>query len=272
MNRMKRFFTVPAATRVVPSAQPIRLEKPGSPRAVLVLHGYTGYVGDMRFLSEALHDAGFSVLAPRLPGHGTNSIDFRATGAREWWRGAAEGYLELAQKHREVMVAGLSMGGVLSVLVAARFPVARVALLAPALDFVHPFVKFTPWLGFLVPPYRKNEAETEKADPPEDPDAAYLTKEYWDWNWPRQAGQLYRLARIARQDLSRVTAPTLTVIARNDESVPASVADRIRRDIGAREQEYLTLEESGHVITSGPEKEIVADAVCSWFLRPSALG
>lgn len=267
---MKRCYRVPAETLVTPSARTIRLPRSDSDRAVLVLHGYTGYTGDMRFLSEHLYDAGFSVLAPRLPGHGTNSVDFRTTGAREWWRGAVEGYLELADGHREVMVAGLSMGAVLTVLVAARFPVKRVALLAPALDFVNRLVPLTPWLGFLIRPYRKNEGGTDSTDLPDDPERAYLTREYWDWNWPRQAGQLYRLARRARQDLSRVTAPALTITARNDGAVPLAVADRIRRCIGAGEQEYIVLEESDHVITSGAEKERVAEAVREWFLRRDA--
>lgn len=268
---MKLFTGIPAETVVTPAAETLRLYHAGYDRAALVLHGYTGYVGDMRYLAEHIHSAGFNVLAPRLPGHGTNSVDFCTTGAREWLRAAQEGYLELAGKHREVMVTGLSMGGVLSVLVAAHFPVTRVALLAPALDFVNRLVPFTPFLGFLVPPYRKNSGgngggNENGADTPEDPEVQYLTSEYWDWNWPRQAGHLYALARSARRALPRVTAPTLTIVARNDDAVPPRVADRIKRSIGAAVQHHLILEESGHVITNGPEREIVARAVTDWFL------
>ncbi|WP_159438704.1 alpha/beta hydrolase [Alkalispirochaeta americana] len=253
---------IPAETRVLPGARTLRLEREGASRAVLVLHGFTGYVGEIRFLAEHLHQAGFSVLAPRLPGHGTNSRDFRASGGNDWWRASVDAYLDVASRYDQVMVVGLSMGGVLSALLAAQFPLARAALLAPALEIAHPLVPLTPFLRHLVPPLRKPEKE-----PSEDPEREYLAREYWNWQWPRETSELYRLVKLGRRALEKITCPTLTVVSAQDDTVPLSVAGRIERSIAATERQTLVLEESGHVITDGPEKETVARAVSEWFLR-----
>ncbi|WP_157702956.1 MULTISPECIES: alpha/beta hydrolase [Alkalispirochaeta] len=253
---------IPAETRVLPGARTLRLEREGATRAVLVLHGFTGYVGEMRFLAEYLHQEGFSVLAPRLPGHGTNNRDFRASGSGDWWRASVEAYLELASRYDQVMVTGLSMGGVLSALLASRFPLARAALLAPALDISNPLVPLTPFLRYLVPPLRKPEKE-----PDQDPEREYLAREYWNWQWPRETAELYRLVRLGRRALGKITCPTLTVVSAQDDTVPLAVARRIERSIAASERQTLTLEESGHVITDGPDRERVARAVAEWFLR-----
>lgn len=252
---------------IIPGARTVSLIRPESTRAVLVLHGYTGYTKEMRFLSEELYGAGFSVLAPRLPGHGTNNRDFRATGSTDWWRAAVEGFLELSDGHSEVMVAGLSMGAVLTVLLAAQFPVARAALLAPALDFSNRLVPFTPLLRYVVPPLRNNEEDDESRSEPEDPERDLLAEEYWNWKWPRQTAELFRLARAARRALPRITCPTITVVSEKDETVPLRVASRIADRIGSAERETIVLKESGHVVTDGVEREEVARVVTEWFLR-----
>ncbi len=89
---------------------------------MLVLHGFTGSPASMRPLAEAFADAGFSVDLPLLPGHGTSVHELLCTGWSDWSRAAEEAYRELAAHCDRVLVAGLSMGGTLTVWLAARHP------------------------------------------------------------------------------------------------------------------------------------------------------
>jgi hypothetical protein len=91
---------IPADSAVINGAQPIHLAGDSRLPAILLLHGYTGYAGDMRFLATRLNEAGYSVVVPRYPGHGTNSRDFRSTTWRDWLRRATDAYLELAGPSR----------------------------------------------------------------------------------------------------------------------------------------------------------------------------
>jgi carboxylesterase len=253
---------VPPETKVTPGARTLRLYHAEAPTAALVLHGYTGFVEEMRYLAETLHGGGMSVLVPRLPGHGTNSHDFRASGARDWWRAAIDGYLELADGHSRIVVAGLSMGGVLAALLAGHFPVARLALLAPALDVTNRLVPLTPLLRYFVGP--RAIADPERYD---DPEREYLAQQYWNYRWPRETAELYYLIRRARRVLPRVTCPTLTVVSEKDESVPVRVLERINRTIGASEKDSLVVSESNHLVCNDADREQVARGVLDWFLR-----
>lgn len=104
-----------------------------SDRGALVLHGFTGNPGSMRGLAEAFADAGYHVEMPRLPGHGTTIEDMLTTGWADWSAAADEAYLTLAQRCRSVVVAGLSMGGSLTLWVAGQHPdIAGIVCVNPA--------------------------------------------------------------------------------------------------------------------------------------------
>jgi carboxylesterase len=84
--------------------------------AVLLLHGYNGYVPDLVYCAERLHQKGFTVLIPRLPGHGTNASDFQQSGWKDWLRRSCDSFFDLKSAHRKVHVLGFSMGGMLALI------------------------------------------------------------------------------------------------------------------------------------------------------------
>jgi carboxylesterase len=251
--------TIPADTTVRAIARSEFL--PGGSTAVLVIHGFTGITDEMHYLAERLNTAGFTVAVPRLPGHGTNWRDFVSTDAEDWLRRVTDAYLELSSRYEKVFVTGLSMGGVLSVILAARFPIERIALAAPALKVRQRLVCLTPLLKFFI--RRLPSAYQEKSD---DPDRQFLFNEYWHWNTPSAIAELYRLLRRARRLLPRVRAQVLTIVSRADETVPITAAELIeRRGTAAAEHRQVILENSPHVMVNGEEKERVADEIVRWF-------
>lgn len=80
-----------------------------------MLHGFTGNPISMRPLAEAFAAAGFAVELPRLPGHGTSVDDMIPTRWADWLSHAVAAYDELAGRVESIVVAGLSMGGTLTV-------------------------------------------------------------------------------------------------------------------------------------------------------------
>jgi carboxylesterase len=78
----------------------------------------------MRPLGEALAEAGFVVELPRLPGHGTDPADLALTTWDDWLAEAerAFGVLRTRTPEGRVLVAGLSMGGALTLAMAEAHP------------------------------------------------------------------------------------------------------------------------------------------------------
>jgi carboxylesterase len=116
---------------VLPEAQPLSVI--GSDVGVLVLHGFTGNPMSMRPIADAMAAAGYSVEMPRLPGHGTTVEDMKTTTFGDWSGEAERALVELQGHSTSQVVVGLSMGGTLTLWLAARHPeLAGIACVNPA--------------------------------------------------------------------------------------------------------------------------------------------
>ncbi len=91
-------------------------------RGALVLHGFTGNPGSMRGLAEAFAGGGYHVEMPRLPGHGTTVEDMLTTSWADWSGEVEAAYQRLTERASTIVVAGLSMGGSLTLWVAGQHP------------------------------------------------------------------------------------------------------------------------------------------------------
>jgi len=234
-----------------PASLSIMKRRPGATDAVLLLHGYTGYPGEMEFLADQLFIAGHTVCAPRLPGHGTDRIDFMSTGAKEWIRRARDAYIELAAEYGRVRVVGHSMGGALALILAADYAPDRIALLAPAVALSDRRLWVTPLVGRLMPVIRQDA-------PPSAEDAEgerlRLHTEYRSDLLIRQAGELVRVVRTARTALPRIRSRILVISGELDAAVPPAAAAIIRsKATGALETRFETLQGVGHLFPFLPE-------------------
>jgi carboxylesterase len=108
-------------TNLIPGAEPWSHVADG-PHGALVIHGFTGNPGSMRGLAEAFAAAGFHVEMPLLPGHGTTVDDMLPTRWADWLGAAEAAYQALAARVDKVVVAGLSMGGALTLRLGADHP------------------------------------------------------------------------------------------------------------------------------------------------------
>jgi carboxylesterase len=132
-----------------PEHQPFRLE--GGQPAALLLHGFLGTPAEMRSLGEALHDEGWTVHAPLLPGFGADIGTLLERRHEEWVLAAECAAQDLVGKgHAPLVVVGYSMGAALALMIAARAQPKALALLAP---FSWPEPRWLPPVEFLVRPF-----------------------------------------------------------------------------------------------------------------------
>jgi carboxylesterase len=115
---------------ILPGAEPLS-HVAGSATGVLVLHGFTGNPSSVRILAEAAAANGFDVEMPRLPGHGTTVEDMMTTGWDDWFGAALQAFDSLASRCERVVVAGLSMGGLLTLAVGGARPAAALICVNP---------------------------------------------------------------------------------------------------------------------------------------------
>jgi carboxylesterase len=250
---------IPDTPSLFEAGRPVHIE--GGPEAVLILHGWTGWPGRLASVATALAAAGFTVDLPRLPGHGTSMHDMLQTGARDWIRRAVDAYMDLRVRHETVHVMGTSMGAIMTIIVAAKYNVPKIALLAPALLTQNPFIPLSPFMKLIVKRIPTNWNPDEEPNPL----SREIGMEYATKTHIATVAQLYRMQRWGRKAIRRLESDMLVIASEKDRSVPIRVVDYIREKRAGGSMEELILHESSHQLGDHVEKERVAQAVVDWF-------
>ncbi len=135
---------------ISPGAEPFTAD--GGPVGVLVLHGFTGSPRTVRPWAEHLADAGLTVRAPLLPGHGATWQDLAKTGWTDWYGAAEQAFTDLAGRCQQVFVTGISMGGCLAFRLAETQGdrVAGLVVVNPSLAGDNPLIPLAPVLKHVI--------------------------------------------------------------------------------------------------------------------------
>jgi len=242
---------------VLGGAEPFEFE--GSDIGVLVLHGFTGSTQSMRYLGENLHRKfGFTVVGPRLPGHGTSPDDMETTTYLDWLAAAEEALKALAARKRKVFVTGLSMGGTLTLNLGARHG-SLISGIAPIAGAVGPLSEGFAEALFINPAPKRLPGIGSDIKAPDVTELAYAEVPVAKMN------DVSVLIMATSSLLPRITAPVLVIHGREDHVVPAANAMRIVNAVSSSEVRLLWLDESYHVATLDNDKDLIVARVGGFF-------
>lgn len=241
-------------------ARPFYLK--GSRHGILLIHGFTGSVAHMRYLGEKLHAEGFTVMGINLPGHAVSIEAMAKTGWKDWLGAAEDALKTLRADCDTVTAAGLSMGGVISLILAEKGLVDSVISISAPMAAQNRLLALAGVLSVFMPVFRWGD--NEETDGP-----AVLDPKYhlgYD-GFPTRCGHdLYRLIQMARKNLGSITCPLMSIQSHSDESISADSLDVIQRGAGSAVKRKLWLDGVPHVCVISREKDRIAEE-CAAFLR-----
>ncbi len=267
MGRMNH--TKEATPKVRTCARPIYLEGT-APAAVLGLHGFGGYPGELALPASRLKERGLTVHIPRLPGHGTSARDFDRTGARDWLTAAEQAYIELASSYEQVHIMGHSMGGLLALIIAERYTVDRLVLMAPALSMNSRLFRFAPLLRLFrhhIPIAWESDPSVTFFDERDPGDDAYLGREYWGQLNLRAISELAGLQKRAAGQLSVVDSAVLLLTAELDRAVSPRVGTILKAQLSGPLR-HVHLRHATHLIPYDrctEDRELAMAEIVNWF-------
>lgn len=239
------------------AARPLRLT--GTPDlAILLIHGFTSTPACMAGWAEGLHRAtGATVEAPLLPGHGTRWEDLNTVVWQDWEKTVLEAFDGLAATHRRVAVGGLSLGGCLATLVAARRPQTAALVLVNHLMWLgNPVLPLAPLIKRLTPSMPSIGGDIKK---PGTVEPAY------DRVPTGGVDQFRRLMKVVRPLLPSVTMPTLLFKSRVDHVIPAASTLKTIARLGAARKDLVWLEDSWHVATMDNDLPLLVDRTAAFL-------
>lgn len=226
------------------------------PVGALCIHGFTGNPSSMRGVAEAFAAAGYHVELPRLPGHGTSVDDMLTTRWADWSGEVEAAYQRLAARVDTVVIAGLSMGGTLTLWAATEHPeVAGIVCVNPAAQPQPPEV-VEMVEGMIAEGTEVMPGIGSDIADPDVHESAY------------EGTPLRCLLSLTNDGIAPVSeryaacqVPMLLITSRNDHVVDPAQSDYLAGAWGGPVERVL-LDRSYHVATQDFDKEqIFADAV-----------
>lgn len=212
---------------------------PAPTTRVLCLHGLGGAGATMWPIVAACIDAGFTTLAPTLPGHGTSPDDLVGMTWADW--------IDAARAWEADVVVGQSMGAGLALQLAAERRCRAVVC-------INPIAPDADALDGLE--WRKSRGQVWV-------DVAASTVGEFAYERVPIEALITMTEGIAAVNLSAVNQPVLVVTSINDDVVDPAASDVIAAAVTGDVQR-LRLRHSGHVATLDSERHLVQRAAVAF--------
>ncbi|OCG07081.1 alpha/beta hydrolase [Gilliamella sp. wkB178] len=266
------------------TAQDLSYFLPGSKNGVLLIHGLTGTPNEMRILANGLHKAGFTVYAVQLAGHCGTEADLCQTTWQDWYKSVQDGANYLAEHVDNVFVAGLSMGALLALQLAADRPeqIKGVGVFAPTFYYDGWSMPFWAKKFFFLLVYFKKLGIFQKVSfiekPPyglKDERIRAVVSESMLSGDSGAAGlagnpfpalaEMQLLAKHVRKDLAKVTSPCLIIHSGNDDIANIETNAKLVEKNVSGLKKLIVLNDSYHLVTIDSQRREVINESVSFF-------
>ena len=230
----------------------------GDKAGVLLIHGFTATTIEVRALAEFLNQHGYAISAPLLPGHGTKPEDLLKVKWNDWFEAVDTVFQRLSQQYEHVIVAGESLGGLLALSLARKYPkIDGIILFAPSI-----MVKGI-WRSTLLAPFVKIRPKGYGGSDPE----GHLPWQGYTAITVPAANQLRRFQRVITRSLKHIYNPVLVFQGELDHTVDPQGSQKIYDRIGSSDKELIWLKNSGHCVILDIERLQVYPNVLDFIQR-----
>lgn len=209
-------------------------------------------------MGDYLNEQGYTCLGIRLAGHATVPEDMIRSNWTDWTACVEDGFHLLSGSVDQIFLAGLSMGGVLSLLMSTRLDVAGVVAMSTPYKLPDdPRLRHIEWISRIVSYMPKGD---------EEPGASWFDKEAfkehvsYPQNPVRSIGELNKLLGEMRAALPNLRVPVLLIHSRDDKYVLPENMEMIFADLkNTSDKTKVYITGSGHVVTRDAARQQVFD-------------
>ena len=210
-----------------------------SENGIYCIHGFTNTTYELKNIAQYLSEKGYHTVINNLPGHGTTIEECNRVKYKDWIEAIEQDLAKLASKCKKIHIIGSSMGGVLGLYLATKFPINSIVIAAPVFKFKSEFKT-----RILVPLFNKIIPTREKASQYSN---GKNMKFYGYSSYPNKAlNEFRKLTNVVRNKLNKVKCPILMLYSESDLTCIMENYNIVNDNINSTIKEKLILKNISH--------------------------
>lgn len=239
------------------------------PLGGLVLHGFTSNFNCVDGVLPRLEKLGLPYRMPALRGHQTKSEDLQGVIWKDWVDDGEKALLDLLTECEQVVIISLSMGSLVGIELAIKYPakVAGLVCVAPALKAYGPSSQVANLLAKVMKNYKFKADGSSWGDP----------ELYWKNNKnymqvpTKSIVEFIRFTEYSRkpEHLRQVNVPLLVISSHRDKVVYHTEAERLYNTASSRDKKLKWFDKSSHEMLLDCEAENIFDEIESFVAELS---
>ncbi|MEM7817073.1 MAG: alpha/beta fold hydrolase [Candidatus Aenigmatarchaeota archaeon] len=251
-------------------------------RAVLLIHGITGTPAEMNYFGKGLYRRGYTVMCNTLPKHCRTLGELKKVTWQEIVDFCIRDLETLKKEYSKIFVAGISMGALVGVHLAFKFPkdVLGIVALSPTFFYdgwaIHKGQRLLPLIWNIR--FFRNFINIREDWPYGLKDEFLRESIHKFYSYAKSNSNsdkvvlfgspffplacLYQhsiFSKIVKKELHLVKTPIIILHAKEDDMTSLKNAELLFNSIGSTNKKLVILEDSYHMITIDKEKDKVID-------------
>lgn len=215
-------------------------------RAVLLLHGFTGNTSDVRQLGRYLQKKGLTSYSINYEGHAEHPEKITQSSPFVWYKQAVEAYDFLRSEGcSNIFVAGVSIGGVIALRLAAERDVTGVGTICSPMYMKDPETLYGQFIAYAEKYLKMFENKTPEQ----------IEKETKNLEMTGTFDDISTFINLVKGNLEDVNVPLFVAQATHDKVINPDSAKVIYNGAGTDEKEIKWYDKGGHVLTIDESKE-----------------
>jgi carboxylesterase len=245
------------------------------PYGVLIVHGFTSSLDCVNGLEAPIQALGLPTRMPTLRGHGAASPEaLRSVTWHDWVADAEAALKDLLTEADKAIVFGHSMGGLVTLTLAADHPdvIDSIAVAAAAVQLTNPLSPGRP-LHFLAPLVSRLLKKVDMPPIYADPALAQYDTNY-RWAPIEAVNALFDFIEATRRRLPEVRVPALIIQSRKDTTVAPESTEIIYEGISTPpdQKRIVWFEVTEHEMFRDCERDGTIGAVVNYVKARAGLG
>lgn len=244
---------------IILGAEPILIEK-SNETAVLLLHGLNSNPSMWQEYAAFLANKDITVYAPLIAGHGTSVFDLEKTTYKDWIKSTEEAYLSLQNKYENVYVVGMSLGGLLTLDLAAKYNLNGIIVLNTPIYFNSKLIEFV-YIVTLVQDYYVKGIFPD--------DEYYIQEQFKNYKAISYITilEILNLIEDVNLNINKIEEPTLVVQSFNDDIVDPKSGLFILTNVNSKKKDIISLRTSTHINITSSDQLLLSEETYKFILE-----